>query len=264
MKGEISNKPLYFEIPDSTLQVFFVILAYAEQNPDKVYLFDESNHSLLQACQKFLSLKLKRITDENEAYSIFNIRIDHSKPETQLLNLSAPLIFPKIIVNRFYKKANLKDHRLYFRGILTKPRFKECMLMFLTIKDFSATFQMVRKSLKSKSFQIDTEKVYFDFTDRGRQKEFKYLDDNYYREMSGFKYVFCPKGDFTWTYRFFEAIQLGAIPICKHKHSLYNDFYYYRKIDQSSNHNALKLIEQNLTSFKSKFYLKDEGFSEFA
>ena len=35
----------------------------------------------------------------------------------------------------------------------------------------------------------------------------------YWDMMQRAKYVLCPDGDFVWTYRFFEAVACGAIPI---------------------------------------------------
>ena len=49
--------------------------------------------------------------------------------------------------------------------------------------------------------------------------------------MAKSKFVLCPNGDFIWTYRFFEAIACGAIPIIEDDLPLYDGFQYY-KMDQ--------------------------------
>ena len=109
--------------------------------------------------------------------------------------------------------------------------------------------------LFKKNFIINTNKVRFIFTNRGRKSEFKFLDKDYYSEMRNFKFIFCPKGDFIWTYRFFESIQVGSIPIILFRANVYVGFKYlslynpFSKLGESD-------VERNILKFKSIYNLK--------
>ncbi len=60
----------------------------------------------------------------------------------------------------------------------------------------------------------------------GREFPFKSLDLDYYETLSRSQFVLCPNGDFIWTYRFFEAIMCGAIPLIEEKCDSYDGFRY--------------------------------------
>lgn len=69
------------------------------------------------------------------------------------------------------------------------------------------------------------------YTDRGRDEAIKGHDEYYWDLMSRAKYVLCPDGDFTWTYRFFEAVACGAVPIVENWCEMYNEFYCVYDLD---------------------------------
>ena len=66
---------------------------------------------------------------------------------------------------------------------------------------------------------------------RGRDKVIKVMDDWYFEFIGKAHFVLCPDGDFTWTYRFFEAVMVKAIPIIENECPLYEGYKYYRKGD---------------------------------
>jgi hypothetical protein len=59
---------------------------------------------------------------------------------------------------------------------------------------------------------------------RGREFPIKAWDDEYFRTMARAKFVLCPRGDYPWTYRFFEAAMCGAIPLVEERCALYANF----------------------------------------
>lgn len=65
-------------------------------------------------------------------------------------------------------------------------------------------------------------------SERGRSFPIKAWDEDYFRLLSQAEFVLCPSGDFVWTYRFFEAILCGAIPIVQAACPLYEGFHFLR------------------------------------
>lgn len=74
---------------------------------------------------------------------------------------------------------------------------------------------------------------------RGRNPNLKYqLDETYYRDMCDSKFILAPNDVYSWSYRFFEAIMCGCIPIlhCNDKdiYALANGFHFYTHDDIDS------------------------------
>ena len=63
---------------------------------------------------------------------------------------------------------------------------------------------------------------------RGRDNSLKQRDERYFKFMSRSKFALCPDGDFTWTYRFFEAIIFKSIPIIENYSPLYEGYKFYK------------------------------------
>jgi hypothetical protein len=130
-----------------------------------------------------------------------NIKIEHSEiPKTLIGNREYSLIFPKFMFN--YETNKTID--ILFVGKIT-PQRKEFL------NNFNATI-------------INS--------NRGRNKETKAKDEEYFKIMSKAKFVLCPNGSFIWTYRFFEAIVFKAIPIIEENCSLYDGYKFYKKNDK--------------------------------
>lgn len=55
----------------------------------------------------------------------------------------------------------------------------------------------------------------------------KSWDQEYYNFLLRSKFVLCPSGVYIWTYRFFESILCGAIPIVEKSSPCYNGFKYF-------------------------------------
>ncbi len=61
---------------------------------------------------------------------------------------------------------------------------------------------------------------------RGRSWPVKGWDQRYVQLLASSQFVLCPDGDFVWTYRFFEAIAAGAIPIVENESPHYEGFHF--------------------------------------
>lgn len=245
------------DFKDNRLQFFFAVLAFIEKNnSSRIFIVNESNRIILEECEKHIKFEKKENINTTDNYEIINISIDHSKPRTTISNYyTAPLIFPEKITNLFYNEFEDKIEKIYFRGLLTRRRFIETLFLFLDIGEVKASFILLLNLIRgNRNFTINTNKVNIAFTQRGRNAKFKFLDNEYYKEMAKYKYVFCPKGDFIWTYRFFEAIQVGSIPISKHSTPEYTDFFYLKKPHEITKANTEK-AKKNSRIFKEKYNL---------
>lgn len=92
---------------------------------------------------------------------------------------------------------------------------------------------------------------------RGRDEQTKANDTSYWEAMRMAKFAPCPNGDFTWTYRFFEACICGAIPIIEDFAECYSGFKFYRADETPVyredwvKHNRMK-VEREMTLDKVK------------
>ena len=78
-------------------------------------------------------------------------------------------------------------------------------------------------------------------SDRGRNPALKYnYDNNYYATLCKTKFGLCPVGECPWSYRFFESIMCGAIPVLGDDDvDIYADgFKYYRHSDEKVYHQS--------------------------
>jgi hypothetical protein len=71
--------------------------------------------------------------------------------------------------------------------------------------------------------------------------------------MARSKFTLCPNGDFTWTYRFFEAIIFKSIPIIEDYTYHYNGYHYYTKDDKFIYNDIW--VDENLHKLKKEMML---------
>jgi hypothetical protein len=121
--------------------------------------------------------------------------IDHATPKTAVGDKEYPLVFPRFLINTDQPKTI----NTLFIGLITDKR-KQWLTRFPDA--------VIINSL------------------RGRSEATKVYDKTYFDKMAQSKFVLCPDGDFVWTYRFFEAILSGAIPVIQNHCSLYRGYMY--------------------------------------
>ena len=73
---------------------------------------------------------------------------------------------------------------------------------------------------------VDTGDAVFWSSSGGRHFPGKSWDEDYHRLLGRSQFVLCPKGDYIWTYRFFEAALCGAIPVIEVPCAAYEGFRY--------------------------------------
>ena len=124
---------------------------------------------------------------------------------------------PKTIVNG-------KDYGLLFPRRIFKSQPKDIEMLFIG-----------KHTPQREAFLRQFPEATIIYTDNGRNDSIKGYDSQYWDMMQRAKYVLCPDGDFVWTYRFFEAIACGAIPIVQTWCTLYDKYYFMFDIDDFEN-----------------------------
>ena len=129
--------------------------------------------------------------------------VDHAAPKTAFAGVSRPLIFPNVILSRLQSRWSAqRSTNAGFVGLLTPKR--------------QAIMQRIPQEVGT--VVLDSRV--------GRKWPEKAWDDNYYLFMLNLKFAICPPGDFSWSYRFFEAAMCGAIPVVTEPHPSYDGFQY--------------------------------------
>lgn len=142
--------------------------------------------------------------------AIRDIEVDHRTPNTRVGSLERPLIFAQGIVERCSEKWSERIHPASFAGHLTERRLSALAGLQ---QAFGSAFRLVA-------------------TDAGRRWPEKAWDDDYYTLLGASAVTVCPDGDFTWTYRFFEAALCGSIPVIQNEATPYLGFRFYRMTDR--------------------------------
>jgi hypothetical protein len=190
------------------------------------------------------------------------LEVNHCLPITKIGGLNRALIFPNSITD--YCKTLWVENRKYkftFTGLITTERcytltkwiennFKFCNPNIpITNKLY---FRLKMKLLSNFSIKDFFAKQYGELfiwsSNRGRVFPKKSWDEDYYRILSNSKFVLCPSGDYTWTYRFFESILCGAIPVVEKKCDAYEGFI-YRNMEENPN-NFLWTIEDAVFNYQ--------------
>ena len=170
-----------------------------------------------------------------EGENISNIlKINHTLPLTEFRDKKKSLIFPRSLIKYCYDDLPKKRMEIFFSGKLTSKRTNSI------------------KKLKEKlNLNLITE-----ISHNGRNFPIKTFDKNYFDNMKKYKFIFCPDGDFIWTYRFFESVMCGAIPVIENDCELYKGFKYYKLSDDLNNIRYNEdWITHNIKILKEKFTL---------
>lgn len=177
--------------------------------------------------------------NSTDSVAIQNIQVDHSAPRTTLGSVSRPLIFPSGLADYCHSLwQQLPTHEFAFCGHLTATRI-HCLATWASRQLRSGPVARYRFKLTSSIARaIDKLGIsrqplehsmgpltIFSST-RGRIPQWKYFDPEYFLQVANSRYTLCPNGDFTWTYRFFEATLCGSIPIVESSCPCYDGFRY--------------------------------------
>ncbi|HMA14860.1 MAG: hypothetical protein ACM35H_12780 [Bacteroidota bacterium] len=176
------------------------------------------------------------------ASRIAGLSVDHMTPRTAVGAIERPLIMPQAIFDHCRARwPERRDVDVSFAGILTETRraalndwLRLSGLEQLAMPPKPSFLRRVLRRLArtagvSLAEQVGTENVKLYLSDQGRLFPRKSWNADYYDLLLRSKFVLCPSGDFkangvAWTYRFFEAVLCGAIPVIEESCAAYEGY----------------------------------------
>jgi len=182
--------------------------------------------------------------EKNEVMSI-DVQLDHVRPWTQLNDVGQPLFFPEWLANLALQDTSQRDILISFSGNMTASR-RIKVLELIQVYSFTflhqCSFLFSRlTAIKPKRLTAQLSYLYLlavsNYTNirvlnsqTGRSLSGKILDLEYWAILCRSQFVFCPSGDFGWTYRFYEAILSGACPILEDDNAEFSKGFFFIKI----------------------------------
>ncbi len=234
------EKILSLKVPYNYLQE--IRLAHAVTESGYAVAIESSDKIKFQQLEAVFNVEFPLQKSVIPLISDIDIRHKGAAPHTQIGNLKRPLIFPHAMLD--HCRDLWPDKRTIdfcFLGLVTPARKK--WLSLILEKRVSGFFGIAQK-LKLQvlinnllmKLGLSSARVLITATTRGRKFPGKSWDEEYYAHMASSKFVLCPSGDAgcPWTYRFFEAMLCGAIPIVETVTPAYEPFYFLTKDDGQS------------------------------
>jgi hypothetical protein len=220
-------------------------LAHAIMETDFNFYVEPEWDIRLQRLKEHFGVNYCITNDNDKVFEISDVLIAHRTivPETKIGNISRPLILPHAMFD-YCKSLWPKERKIKFAfiGKLTKER-QVWMQGFLSkkIKGYYNITGKVNRDYKIFSFLNNifkfSEPVLMTASLRGRQFPGKSWDDDYFQLQAQSKFIICPSGDVgcPWTYRFFEAMICGAIPIVESTSPCYAPYKFYMADEDPKN-----------------------------
>ncbi|HLP02519.1 MAG TPA: hypothetical protein VK163_10890 [Opitutaceae bacterium] len=167
--------------------------------------------------------------------------LTHPLPETRIGRIVRPLIFPHAIVDHCRSLwCSPRETRFAFAGLVTDRRGR--LLRDWIARNFPAHARTpfpvpgrarraweklrVRLGVPPAGSSCRFGDLLLWSSERGRVFPWKAWDEDYFRLLARAEFVLCPSGDFVWSYRFFEAVLCGAIPIVEEPCGAYAGFQF--------------------------------------
>ena len=171
-----------------------------------------------------------------------------------------------LLKNKWVKK---KKYKFSFCGLITKNRkitIEKWLNSEINYSQEISINSFYNKIKKKVSNYIFHEMLFINYygdlavwsSSRGRKFPIKSWDMEYFNFMLKSEYVLCPSGDYVWTYRFFEAVMCGAIPIVEQSCDIYDGFKFYRMSDSRLSYTYNNdIIEYNFNLLLDRITLSD-------
>lgn len=234
-----------FDLPLNLIQNIRFAQAVAEAD-ENIAIPREWKH-VFKYLKKFFPVSVKFYGKKEKISPIKMLSYSHERPEVRIGELSCPIVFPDAIVSYCKNKWNNTNRNFVFSGEMYEKR-KQCLQRWLD----DCTDSNLK--ISSENPVVCNDHICIVSSLKGKEFPIKAWDDEYYKTLLNNQFVLCPDGDFVWTYRFFEAIMCGAMPVIENKCDLYVDFKYYdmqtpiKEITYSK-----KIAEHNFNLFKERY-----------
>lgn len=179
--------------------------------------------------QSYFELNLIEAPDVRRWLS--RVSLDHAEPNCRVGDILRPLIFPHAVVDRCRSLWSTERAIGYqFVGLMTRKRHK----VFSDWLERAVPNSTV--DLPSGEVCIENPRIHIQASQTGRQFPAKAWDEAYFQQLSNCRFTLCPDGDYSWTYRFFEAVLCGSIPVVETDCDVYSGFHYLHFDDAISDH----------------------------
>jgi hypothetical protein len=233
------------------MKLFIGITADLLQQVRLIHALTESSFEIVLPSgeiEKYLPLKkffgMKFVEGKSGDFDLTDcLTIDHATPITAIGYLKRPVIFPHSIQNYCHSLWREKrDYRFSFAGLITDKR-KVLLETWIQKNIGQQSYPISEQQNQTKKTAIEKLMGIFRFSNypkrikigdlslwsstRGRTFPVKSWDDDYFKVLSKSKFILCPSGDYVWSYRFFETILCGAIPIIEKNCPAYAGFRFY-------------------------------------
>ena len=245
MTKSVSFGQFGLDTPLDKIQTIRLCGAILESDFD-VY-FPQDAKQVLHYLSKYFGIKYN--LGLQEVPLIKDVSILHEEPICRIGSLTKPLIFPHEMITKCKAKWNKERKiRFLFSGLATETRKQSLNSWGREQFGYNDIFlnnqQSSKNLLKRFMYKVNNYRkrrilkdigLYVVSSKRGREFPIKVWDEEYYNFLADSFFVLCPDGKYTWTYRFFEAILCGAIPIIQNTCKLYDGFNYFSMKDSVNN-----------------------------
>lgn len=185
------------------------------------------------------SLDFHVITPSTTVLSKSSLYIDHATPRTRLGSVERSLIFPHAITERCRDGWTQRDIAFSFAGLLTEGRLSTLSQWIPSVQSkppkglirtttaalvANLRLRISRSAGLSAHWDTSSGPLCITHTAHGRTFPGKTWDTHYLHSLQRSRFAICLNGDFVWSYRFFEAVLCGAIPIVQEPCAAYDGF----------------------------------------
>lgn len=204
------------------------------------------------------------------AVRVSGLHLDHFAPLTRIGSIERQLVMPHAILSHCRERwPAIRKFDASFAGLITPARrgainqwlslshLEEIAIAEPTVLETQLTKWAHRLRLPVEE-RRGTTKVIIRTSDKGRHFPLKSWNSAYYDLMLSSNFVLCPSGDFkergvAWTYRFFEGVLCGTIPIVEEPCPAYEGYRYHlmsealtvlRRSKEDAEHNFALAREQ--------------------
>lgn len=170
-----------------------------------------------------------------------NITFSHPEPYIKIGDVTRPLLFSNGVFERCQQKWKVdRDLDFVFQGYITPKRSP-------ILEEFTKRIQHM----------YPDRKVHVSSSTIGRAFPTKAWDDEYWEMLGRSKFIICPDGDFTWTYRFFEAVMCKAIPVVENSCAIYEGFEFFTMTSKDYSYSE-DMAVHNLSKAKEMLLIESD------
>ncbi len=242
MVNRLTNDCFGLNFSLDTIQAIRLCAALLEADYD-IYLSPEIE-PILKHWNQYFTIKYN--TGLRGVPILEDVEITHQEtPVCRIGCLKTALLYPHCMVDKCQSLwQEQRTISFSFSGLITAKRkqalegwmdshFEVRSRQLKSIKEhnksnkISHLYRKLTGSSTGRKFFDKTTGIYIYASDQGRRFPIKVWDEEYYQTLSNSKFILCPDGDFVWTYRFFEAIFCGAIPVVENSCQLYEGYHYF-------------------------------------